>query len=542
MMAFDHVFWDVARRDSRAIQTVDAAGSPATFVFREFYCTEPGCDCRRVVLHVHWVEAKLVAASINYAFEPSRRRSEPQISLDPLNPQSEHSSALLTLFIKMIAEEREFRESLHRHYAMWKQVVDDPSHPDHRKVRGAAHDDPSFRPEFPKRAFPKRGRESRRPRDAAQRARAGSQRLELVVAKVARADGKLQQRFKRLLEKVDRLRQRLHAWKDQRPNIDRAIAAYAGLFEQQSRLAREMVTLLDRSYANTGFSKAHRKTLAAVISSLAGELLEQGGHDDLKSIYNRYSRSDFDAELAATDAAGADALKAMMEMFGVEFGDSDVGSIEKLQAFTEAQLDAFEEEQAVAQERRAKRKKSTRQLAAEARRADEQRGADKAVQAVYRELAMALHPDREQDPAERTRKTELMREVNIAYEAKDLLRLLELQLQLERVDESRVEEIAEERVRHYNRILDEQSKQLAMELDELELPFRLELDLSPSAPLGPADVVAQIRADADAVQQRIASLRRDLKSFEDMTRLKEWLKTQARTRAKGDGLEADLFG
>ncbi len=272
MMAFDHVFWDVAKRDSRAIQTVDGTGSPATFVFREFYCTDPGCDCRRVVLHIHWVEAKRVAASINYAFEPSRRRSEPQISLDPLNPQSEHSSALLTLFIEMLAKDREFRERLHRHYAMWKQVVDDPSHPDHKKVRGAAHDDPSFRP-----AFPKRGREPRRPRNAAQRARARSQGLELVVAKAARADGKLQQRFKRLLEKVDRLRQRLRAWKDQRPNIDRELAAYAALFEQQSRLAREMVTLLDRSYANAGFSKADRKTLAAVISSLAGELLEQGG-------------------------------------------------------------------------------------------------------------------------------------------------------------------------------------------------------------------------------------------------------------------------
>lgn len=537
MMAFDHVFWDVAKRDSRAIQTVDGTGSPATFVFREFYCTEPGCDCRRVVLHIHWVEAKRVAASINYAFEPSRRRSEPQISLDPLNPQSEHSSALLTLFIEMLAKDREFRERLHRHYAMWKQVVDDPSHPDHKKVRGAAHDDPSFRP-----AFPKRGREPRRPRNAAQRARARSQGLELVVAKAARADGKLQQRFKRLLEKVDRLRQRLRAWKDQRPNIDRELAAYAALFEQQSRLAREMVTLLDRSYANAGFSKADRKTLAAVISSLAGELLEQGGHDDLKSIYNRYSRSDFDAEIAATDAAGADALKSMMEMFGVEFGDADVFSIEKLQAFTEAQLDTFGQEEAAAQQRRTKRKKSARQVAAEARRADEQRGADKAVQAVYRELAMALHPDREQDPVERTRKAELMREVNGAYEAKDLLRLLELQLKLERVDASRVEQVAEERVRHYNKILDEQSKQIAMELEELEFPFRLELALSPSAPLAPVDVIAQIQRDAYAVQQRIASLGRDLKTFEDVTRLKAWLKTQARSRTRSEGLEADLFG
>src|ERR1041384_3879208 len=56
MMAFDHVFLDVAERESQAIQTTDPRGRPATFVFREFYCADPGCDCRRVLLHVHWVE------------------------------------------------------------------------------------------------------------------------------------------------------------------------------------------------------------------------------------------------------------------------------------------------------------------------------------------------------------------------------------------------------------------------------------------------------------------------------------------------------
>jgi len=42
------------------------------------------------------------------------------------------------------------RERLHRHYDKWKGVVDDRKHPDHHKVRTALHDDPSFRPAFPK--------------------------------------------------------------------------------------------------------------------------------------------------------------------------------------------------------------------------------------------------------------------------------------------------------------------------------------------------------------------------------------------------------
>jgi hypothetical protein len=536
MMAFDHVFMDVAQRESRAIQATDPRGKPATFLFREFYCADPGCDCRRVVLHVHWVEEKCIAAAINYAFEPSRRRGEPQISLDPLNPQSKHSEALLALFTEMIGKDRAYRERLIRHYSAWKQVVDDASHPEHAKVRGAAHGDPAFRPAFSRQRAPSRGRRAAPARPA------GSQSLQRVAAKAGHADSKLQREFRRLLQKVDRLKQRVRGWKEARADIDTEISRYTASTERLHGLGREMVGLLDRSHSNAAFSKADRKKLGQLICEIAGDLIDEGGHDDLKPLYNRYSRSDFDAEAAAADAEGAAALRSMMEMFGVEFGDVDVSSLDKLQAFTQEQMREAEEEAAAEEARRARRKKSARQLAAEARREAEQRSTGKALQEVYRALAMALHPDREQDPVERARKTEVMREINVAYEAKDLLRLLELQLELERVEPERADAIAEDRLRHYTRILDEQARQLAVELEELELPFRLELGLTPSARFTPADVISRIRADAERVDQRIAVLERDLAAFQDAARLKAWLKAQARQSRRGREAGVDVFG
>lgn len=535
MMAFDHVFLDVARRESRAIQTTDSRGKPATLLFREFYCAEPGCDCRRVVLHVHWAEEERIAASINYAFEPSRRRDEPQISLDPLNPQSEHSEALLALFTEMIGKDRAYRERLIRHYAAWKQVVEDASHPEHAKVRGAAHGDPSFRPVIPRRKAQARGRR------AAAAPPAGSQSLQRVAAKAGHGDSKLQREFRRLLQKVDRLKQQVRRWKEARADIDTEISRCVASTERLHGLDREMVGLLDRSYSDAAFSKADRRKLGQLICEIAGELIDEGGHDDLKPLYNRYSRSDFDAEAAAADAEGAAALRSMMEMFGVEFGDADVGSLDKLQAFTAEQMREAEEAAAAEEERRARRKKSAKQQAAEARREAERRSTGKALQDVYRALAMALHPDREQDPVERARKTEVMREVNVAYEAKDLLRLLELQLELERVEPARADAIAEERLRHYTRILDEQARQLAVELEELELPFRLELGLAPSARLTPADVISRIRADAEEVKERIAMLERDLAAFQDTARLKAWLKAQTKRSRRDREAGVDLF-
>ncbi len=81
MMLCDHAFGDVAARDRRAIQTVDGAGVQATFLPLEFYCTDPGCDRRRVVIQMHWVEGKRIAATISHAFERPRASDGPQTSL-----------------------------------------------------------------------------------------------------------------------------------------------------------------------------------------------------------------------------------------------------------------------------------------------------------------------------------------------------------------------------------------------------------------------------------------------------------------------------
>lgn len=156
MMPFDLVFRQVAEKETRSLTVIKAAETPVppgAYLFRELYCTEPRCDCRRVILHVMDVDRRRVAASINYAFEPPEPSSGdgPQISLDPLNPQSEISSALKAIFESMIEHDAPYRARLVKHYTMWKRVVDDPTHADHDKVRSAHHDDPAFVPAFPRR-------------------------------------------------------------------------------------------------------------------------------------------------------------------------------------------------------------------------------------------------------------------------------------------------------------------------------------------------------------------------------------------------------
>ncbi len=156
MMPFDLLFQSVAEEETRSIHVPPGSKMSVpegTYLFREFYCTEPRCDCRRVILHVVDVARERVAASINYAFEPPRPPfdDEQQVALDPLNPQSEASDGLLQLFEQMVEFDAAYRARLVRHYTMWKQVVDDPSHPDHGKVRSVLHEDPTFESAFPYR-------------------------------------------------------------------------------------------------------------------------------------------------------------------------------------------------------------------------------------------------------------------------------------------------------------------------------------------------------------------------------------------------------
>jgi hypothetical protein len=121
VLPFDHLFPELATREVLLIE--DASTRPSTiFVFREFYCTDPRCDCRRVVLHATVDSRPRVIASIGYGFEPPLPpfEDEPQALLDPINPQSEMSDTVLDLFTTFVEREPAIRERLISHYVRWK--------------------------------------------------------------------------------------------------------------------------------------------------------------------------------------------------------------------------------------------------------------------------------------------------------------------------------------------------------------------------------------------------------------------------------------
>ena len=349
--------------------------------------------------------------------------------------------------------------------------------------------------------------------------------------------GKHQQRFNTLIKKVAQLKRSVEAWSHATPDLFRLVAMFQHREAEHRAAVTELVRVLDRLSADRSLTKRDRVELRQLICTLACELLDDGGDPDLKAIYNKHSHGNYDAEAATESAMQAHMMKAILQDgFGLDFGDARISSLEDLQRAAAEQLDAAdrdaEHRRQAADARKAKRKKSARQVASEARREAETTQIGKTLQDVYRKLAILLHPDREQDPGERARKTLLMQEVNAAYERKDLLLLLELRLRFEQVDEAHIGSIAEDRLVHFNTLLAEQVRQLQQELLALEQPWRLSLDTPPSGKLTPARVQTAIQHDLRNVAQDLAAVQRDIDQLQDPRKLKSWLREAAAAAAR----------
>ncbi len=135
MFPFGAMFREVAERETRVLTTSNhpRLGSES-YALVEVYCTEPDCDCRRLLINVVRDSDMEHVATVSWAFDPKAPDRGP--FLDPLNPQSDLSPALLDLVGRLLASDRAYVDRLERHYRMVKESVADPDHDVHRILRG----------------------------------------------------------------------------------------------------------------------------------------------------------------------------------------------------------------------------------------------------------------------------------------------------------------------------------------------------------------------------------------------------------------------
>ena len=349
-----------------------------------------------------------------------------------------------------------------------------------------------------------------------------------------------QKTFNTLIKKIAQGRAHLAAWETvDAPYKQKHAAEFMPLFKEAEELQVNMVYALDKACSQDGLSKAERRDIASIITDMVEELLLTRDDAALKAVFNRYSEIDYDS----AEAAGQAGRKATLEeLFGVELDDDiDLSSPEDLLNHAQEKMRERQAQESAKwqarEERQAKRKKSARQLAKEAKEHEDAQQLRLSMREIYRKLASALHPDREPDPRERERKTALMQRVNQAYDKNNLLQLLELQLEIEQIDQATINNVSEDRLIHYNKILREQLAELQHEISRVEGGYAALTLSDPFAIVSPQTVMKHLAAEIANFRNVIRGLKNDLLAFEDIRKLKAWLKALRRQHKREMNLD-----
>ncbi|WP_052700078.1 J domain-containing protein [Methylocucumis oryzae] len=289
--------------------------------------------------------------------------------------------------------------------------------------------------------------------------------------------------------------------------------------------------LLDKAYHSKGFSKTDKKKLSHLITELTADILAVNEDAEIMALHDQYSDVDFNSIKQDSEAMAGDLFKSMFEShFGVDLGDDfDISNPDEAKKILEetmlnlrAEQDKIEQQE---DEAKPAKKKTAKQLAKEEQERVAEENISKSIREVYRKLTSECHPDREPDETERARKTELMQRINAAYAKKDLLALLELQLELAQIDTHYINNLAEDRLNYINQVLEEQLMEIEDEIQVMSAPFKMKLDLAPWQTLSSKQMLQAFKADIAALKREIVEITNETLELQDFAELKRFLKS-----------------
>ena len=335
-----------------------------------------------------------------------------------------------------------------------------------------------------------------------------------------------QKRFNQLLNQTETLAKKID---DTRKLADahRRVAerTLAPLEKERTALMRQMAVWLDGRLQRKGLSAKQKNIAREILCHLAAQLAS-AGDDAMHAIYAAHNKK----SLAEQEKADAADMKMFMEdVLGEKMGGDDT-PFESLDDLLRASMAKMQEKAAADEAARAnrtsKRKKSAAQLKAEAAASARTEDATGALRTIYRQLVSALHPDRETNPQEQLRKTALMKEANAAYEKRDLLTLLQLQLRAELLDASQMASMAKEKLAALTALLKDRVQVLNAELFSLEAEVAQEFNLPLFSTLSASFLHRHLTETELDLREEIALMKEDLAVVQDDARFKRWLKQQ----------------
>lgn len=330
-----------------------------------------------------------------------------------------------------------------------------------------------------------------------------------------------QQAFNRLLAQLEQARSQWQSWQDATHDVHTRYAKQvrpqlSALWLAQAQLAEQLDAL-----SGQAMSGLDRQTLEQLIVSLsegaADASIDAAVRARLAELHARYGELPQDAEARVAERASPATVPTPEPE--VDWDDPDA-----VAAYVEAQTQAAQQQ---AERARAAHQNQRQKIHAQRKAQVAQQANQPSVRAVFRKLASSLHPDREQDPQARERKTALMQRANVAYAADDLLALLALQWEVEQLDAQRLASMNDAHLERYNVVLQEQLQELLQATRDSEVALVEMLGLDARKRYAPHKMANLLKQYAQSLQQQVAQLEQAAMHLRhEPDTLTDWLRAQ----------------
>jgi hypothetical protein len=123
MRPFGEWFPQLGKDECRVVWLPDGAEDiPADgYALLEYYCDEPDCNCRRVILNVVRASTMQSVGMINYGLYSDALPVGP--FLDPLHPRARFADSVLQMVDDMVLSDAQYLARLRRHHDMFRARI-----------------------------------------------------------------------------------------------------------------------------------------------------------------------------------------------------------------------------------------------------------------------------------------------------------------------------------------------------------------------------------------------------------------------------------
>jgi hypothetical protein len=291
------------------------------------------------------------------------------------------------------------------------------------------------------------------------------QKTELkIVARGQKALSKNQQLFNKLTKRIETLEKDIDS---EEQKLNKLLEIHSKeITPVETSIANTRLQLamtLDKATERNKFTKKQTENIREAILTFCNDAFRFiEPNPEQESLYNKWSRVSYKEELEQQESETKEMFSEMMnDMFGMNVDMDDLEGPDGFARFQEKMKDKFEQAQQKNQQKNQKKSQKA-QAKEEAQKAKEELK-NKSIRSIYIALAKLLHPDTETDPMLKAEKEEIMKQVTVAYDNKDLVALLKLEMEWVHKTSEHLEKMTDDKLKLYIGALKEQVAELEME-------------------------------------------------------------------------------